>query len=51
MKVIPFFANYGYHPHFLPNLGPRNEETLEVLEYVIALQNLHQNLRAGMIEV
>jgi len=50
MKATPFFANYGYHPLFLPDLRPWNEETLEVSEYVTAFQNLHQELRVGMIE-
>jgi len=41
-KITPFFANYGYHPRFLPDLGTRNEETPEVSEYVAALRRLHE---------
>jgi len=40
-KVTPFFANYGYHPRFLLDLGTQNEETPEVLEYASALGRLH----------
>jgi len=43
-KITPFFANYGYHPRFLPDLGSRNDETSEVLEYVAALRSLHEEL-------
>jgi len=50
-KITPFFANYGYHPRFLPDLGTRNEETPEVSEYVTALRRLHEELRAEIKEV
>jgi len=36
-RITPFFANYGYHPRFLPDLGTRNDEPPEVSEYVEAL--------------
>ena len=29
-KITPFFANYGYHPEFMLDLGTRNDETPEV---------------------
>jgi len=50
-KITPFFANYGCHPCFLPNLGTRKEVTLEVSEYVAALKSLHEELRAEIKEV
>jgi len=49
-KITPFFANYGYHLRFLPDLGTRNDETPEVSEYVEALRKLHQDLRAEIKE-
>jgi len=49
-KITPFFANYGYHRRFLPDLGTRNEETPEVSEYVAALGRLHEELRAEIKE-
>ena len=45
-KITPYFTNYGYHPRFLPDLGTRNDETPEVSEYVEALSELHEDLRA-----
>jgi len=45
-RITPFLANYGYHPRFLPDLGPQNDETTEVSEYVAALRKLHEELRA-----
>jgi len=45
-KITSFFTNYGYHPRFLPDLGTRNDETPEVSEYVEALSELHEDLRA-----
>ena len=45
-RITPFLANYGYHPRFLPDLGPRKDKTLEVSEYVTALRKLHEELRA-----
>jgi len=45
-RITPFFANYTYHPRFLPDLGPRNDETPEVSEYIAALTKLHEELRA-----
>jgi len=49
-KITPFFANYGYHPDFLPDLDTWNHETLEVSEYVAALRRLHEELRAEIKE-
>jgi hypothetical protein len=49
-KVTPFFANYGYHPHFTPDLGMQNNEVPEVSEYALALTRLHIELRAKMIQ-
>jgi len=49
-KITPFFANYGYHSRFLPDLGTRNNETPLVLEYVEALRKLHEDLRAEIKE-
>ena len=43
-RITPFWANYGYHPRFLPDLGPQNNETPEVSEYVAALRKLHEEL-------
>jgi hypothetical protein len=45
-RVIPFYANYGYHPHFELDLGSVSIEALEVSEYVTALNNLHAELMA-----
>jgi len=47
-KVTPFFANYGYHPRFMPDLGTQDEEIPEVSEYAAALGRLHKELRAEM---
>jgi len=44
-RITPFLPNYGYHPQFLPDLGPRNNETPEVSEYVAALRKLHKELQ------
>jgi len=49
-KITPFFANYGYQPRFLPDLGTRNDEIPEVSEYVEALRKLHEDLRAEIKE-
>jgi len=45
-RITRFWANYRYHPRFLPDLSPRNDETPEVSEYVAALRKLHEELRA-----
>jgi hypothetical protein len=45
-RVTPFYANYGYHPRFEPDLGGASIEAPEVSEYVTALNNLHAELRA-----
>jgi len=44
-RISPFFANYEYHPRFMPDLGTRNNEIPEVSEYVAALRKLHEELR------
>jgi len=49
-KITPFFANYGYHLRFLPDLSIRNDETPEVSEYIEALRKLHEDLRAEIKE-
>jgi len=49
-KITSSFANYGYHPRFLPDLGTQNDETPEVSEYVTALRRLHEELRAEIKE-
>jgi len=49
-KITPFFANYGYHPRYLPDLGTRNDEIPEVSEYVEALRKLYDDLRAEIKE-
>ena len=43
-RITPFFANYGYHPRFLLDLGPRNDETPELSEYIAAFRKLHEEL-------
>jgi hypothetical protein len=45
-KVMPFYANYGYHPRFGPNLGGAGIGAPGVSEYVSALTRLHAELRA-----
>jgi hypothetical protein len=45
-RVTPFYANYGYYPHFRPDLRSICPGAPEVLEYVTALNNLHVELRA-----
>jgi len=49
-KVTPFFANYGYHPRFMPDLSTHNKEIPEVSEYAAVLLALHEGLRTVMIE-
>jgi hypothetical protein len=49
-KVIPFFANYGYHLRFTPDLGMQDNEVPEVSEYAAVLTWLHMELRAEMIQ-
>jgi hypothetical protein len=45
-RVTPFYANYGYHPRFEPDLVNMSSEAPEVSEYVTALNNHHAELRA-----
>jgi hypothetical protein len=40
-KVILFYANYGYHPCFGPDLRGVGIAALAVSEYVSALTRLH----------
>jgi len=49
-RITPFFANYRYHPRFLPDQGKQNVEAPEVSEYVAALRKLHEELRAEINE-
>jgi len=49
-RITRFFANYGYHPRFTPDLGTQNNETPEVSEYVAALRKLHEELRVEIKE-
>jgi len=49
-RITTFVANYRYHPRFVPDLGTRNDETLEVSEYVEALRRLHEEIRAEIKE-
>jgi hypothetical protein len=49
-KVTPFFANYGYHPRFTPDLGTADKEVPEVSEYAAALTRLHTELRAEITQ-
>jgi galactose mutarotase-like enzyme len=45
-RIIPFYANYGYHPYFELDLGSMSTKALEVSEYITALNTLHVELRA-----
>jgi hypothetical protein len=45
-KVTPFYANYGYHPRFEPDLRSADTGTPKVSEYDSALNNLHAELWA-----
>jgi hypothetical protein len=45
-RVTPFYANYGYHPRFEPDVGSVSSEAPEVSEYLTALNNLYAELRA-----
>jgi transposase InsO family protein len=44
--ATPFFANFGYHPPFQPDLAETNKTTPDVSSYVSALTNLHEELRS-----
>jgi hypothetical protein len=44
--ATPFFANFGYHPRFQPDLAETNNTTPDVSSYVSALTNLHEELRS-----
>jgi hypothetical protein len=37
--------NFGYYPHFQPDLTKINNPTPDVSSYVLALTNLHEELR------
>jgi len=49
-RITAFFANYRYHPRFMPDLVTQNDETPEVSEYVAALRKLYEELRAEIKE-
>jgi hypothetical protein len=44
--ATPFFVNFGYYPHFQPDLAETNNTTPDVSSYVSALTNLHEELRS-----
>jgi hypothetical protein len=46
--ATPFFANFGYHPRFQPDLAETNNTTPDVSRYVSALINLHEELRSDI---
>jgi transposase InsO family protein len=50
IKTTPFFANYGYHPRFTPDLGTQSDEIPEISEYAAALTQLHAELRAEITQ-
>jgi hypothetical protein len=50
-RVTPFYANYGYHPYFELDLGSISSRPPELSEYIIALNNLHADLRAEIAYV
>lgn len=44
--VSPFFANYGFHPHFSVNLEGNRPTSLAAKEYATNLQELHDFLHS-----
>jgi transposase InsO family protein len=42
--VTPFYANFGYHPHFQPDLTIVTTPTPEVSQYISTLTTLQQEL-------
>jgi hypothetical protein len=44
--VTPFYANFGYHPRFQPDLKATDSPTPDVSNYVSSLNTLQQELRA-----
>jgi len=47
-KETLFYANYGYHLRFEPDLGTTKEGKPDVAEYITSLQKLQTELRAEM---
>jgi hypothetical protein len=45
-KAIPFYANYGYHLYFKPDLRSVDTGIPKVSEYVSALNTLHMEIWA-----
>ena len=45
LGMTPFYANYGYHPRFQPDLSTAKTPTPDVLDYVTSLNNLQNQLR------
>jgi hypothetical protein len=46
LGVTPFYANFGYHPRFQPNLSTADNPTPDVSDYVSSLVKLHDQLCA-----
>jgi hypothetical protein len=46
LGVTPFYANFGYHPRFQPDLNAADNPTPDVSDYVSSLVKLHDQLRA-----
>jgi hypothetical protein len=44
--VTPFYANFGYHPQFQPDLKATDSPTPDVSNYVSSLNTIQQELRA-----
>jgi hypothetical protein len=44
--VTPFYANFGYHPRFQPDLKAADSPTPDVSNYISCLNTLQQELRA-----
>jgi transposase InsO family protein len=46
LGIMPFYANYGYHPRFQLDLSAVKSPTPNVSDYVASLNNLHNQLHA-----
>jgi hypothetical protein len=46
LGIMPFYANYGYHLRFQPDLSTAKSPTPNMLDYVASLNNLHNQLHA-----
>jgi hypothetical protein len=42
--VTPFYANFGYHPQFQPDLKAADNPTPDVSNYISSLNTLQQEL-------